>query len=122
MKYIWLDEYCLSNTGTEKEYKIEWEATLYRIGGKMFAMVGEDKQGRQIVTLKCEPDFGQFLRDTHKDIMPGYYMNKTHWNSVDLNGDVPDDIVRQMIDMSYTLVLHSLSLKMQRAILEVHTE
>ncbi len=118
MKYEWLDAYCLSKKGAEKDYKVEWEVTRYMIGGKMFAMVGDNKQKRPIVTLKCAPEFGEFLRQTHEDIAPGYYMNKLHWNSVDLNGDVPDETVREMVDMSYELILHGLPKTAQKAILD----
>lgn len=116
MKYEWMDEYCLSKKGAEKDFKAEWEAIRYLIGGKMFAMQGGDKDNKAIITLKCEPVFGQALRQQYEHIIPGYYMNKEHWNSVYLDGDVPDEILRQMIDMSYELVLKSLSKKAQKEI------
>lgn len=113
MKYEWLDEYCLSKKGAEKDFKLEWDATRYTIGGKIFAMQGGDKDKKAIITLKCDPLFGKTLRDQHKHIVPGYYMNKEHWNSVYLDGDVPDDVLKHMIDMSYELVLNSLSNKVR---------
>lgn len=116
MKYQWLDEYCLSKKGSEKDFKVEWDATRYFIGGKMFALQGGDKYKKPIITLKCDPLFGELLRDEHEHIIPGYHMNKEHWNSVYLDGDVPDDILKQMIDMSYQLVLNSLSKKKQEEI------
>lgn len=117
MKYEWLDGYCLSKSGAVEDFKIEWDATRYLIGGKIFAMQGGDKDKKAIITLKCEPLFGQHLREEYKDIVAGYYMNKQHWNSVYLDGEVPDDILKQMIDMSYELVLNSLSKKMQKDII-----
>jgi predicted DNA-binding protein (MmcQ/YjbR family) len=117
MKYEWLDEYCLSKQGVDKDFKIEWNAIRYLIGGKIFAMQGGDKDKKAIITLKCEPPFGQFLREQYQHIVAGYYMNKEHWNSVYLDGNVPDDILKQMIDMSYDLVLNSLSKKMQKEII-----
>lgn len=122
MKYEWLDEYCLSKKGVEKDFKIEWDATRYLIAGKMFVMQGGDKNKKAIVTIKCEPTFGQLLRENYEHIIPGYYMNKEHWNSVYLEGDVPDDVLKQMIDMSYELVLNSLSKKKIREIMEVNSE
>ena len=116
MAYSWLDDYCASKKGAVKEYKIEWEAIRYMIGGKMFVLQGGDKTGKPIITLKCEPLFGEALRQQYSDIIPGYYMNKTHWNSVYLDGAVPDDVLRQMIDMSYDLVLGGLSKKVQQEI------
>lgn len=118
MGYQWIDEYCLSKKGVKKDFKIEWEAFRYLIDGKMIGMQCKDKEKRSIVTLKCEPLFGQSLRERYEHIVPGYYMNKQHWNSVYLDGNVPDEILKDMIDMSYELILKSLSKKRQREILE----
>ena len=98
MPYPWIDAYCLSKKGVVKDYKEEWEATRYQVGGKMFAMQGGDKEGNPIFTLKLPPDFGRFLRQQYPDIVPGYYMNKEHWNSLFLHGAVPHALVREMID------------------------
>ncbi|HBC75538.1 MAG TPA: DNA-binding protein [Candidatus Wallbacteria bacterium] len=118
MKYKWLEEYCLSKKGAVKEYKPEWEAFLYRVGGKMFAMAGEDGGKKPIISLKCEPMTAQLLRSQYSDVVPGYYMNKEHWNSVYLEGAVPAEALKQMIDMSYDLVLNSLTKKMIKQIQE----
>lgn len=121
MKYEWLNEYCLSKKGTIKDFKVEWDATRYLIGGKMFAMQGGDKYNKAIITLKCDPLFTRSLREQYQHIVPGYYMNKEHWNSLYLDGDVPDDVLKQMIDMSYELVLSNLSKKVQKEIIEGKT-
>ncbi|GKU25053.1 MmcQ/YjbR family DNA-binding protein [Clostridium folliculivorans] len=118
MNYEWLDEYCLSKQGAKKDFKEEWNATRYFIGEKIFLMVGGDKYNKAIITIKCEPFFGQMLRDEYEHIIPGYHMNKLHWNSVYFDGDVPDNVVKQMIDMSYRIVLNSLSKKLQKEILK----
>ena len=81
------------------------------VGGKMFAMQGGDKQGRPIFTMKLEPSLGDFLRGQYQEIVPGYYMNKTHWNSLYLEGCVPEDVVRDMIEKSYEVTLSSLPKK-----------
>lgn len=117
MKYEWLDEYCNSKKGVVKDFKVEWQATRYMINGKMFAMQGGDKYGKPIITLKLEPLFGDLLRKQYEDIVPGYYMNKEHWNSVYLDGEVPDDVLRDMVDKSYLLIFNSLSKKAQAEIL-----
>ncbi len=111
MKYDWLEQYCLAKQGAVRDFKAEWDAARYLIGGKMFVMEGGDKEGKAIVTVKCEPAFGQFLRQTYEHIVPGYYMNKEHWNSVYVDGNVPDRVLKEMIDMSYELVLNSLTKK-----------
>lgn len=118
MRYEWIDEYCFSKSGVEKDFKVEWEAFRYLLDGKMIAMQCVDKEKRAIITLKCDPLLGQSLREKYEHIIPGYYMNKQHWNSVYLDGDVPDDILKNMIDMSYELILKSLSKKRQREILD----
>lgn len=118
MKYKWFDAYCLAKKGAWKEYKIEWDAIRYLVVDKMFVMQCKDKEKKHIVTLKCEPQFGQMLREQYSDIKPGYYMNKQHWNSVYLDGNVPDDVLRQMADMSYGLVFDGLSKKAQKEIVD----
>lgn len=118
MPYPWIEEFCLAMKGATRVYKPEWEALLYQVGGKMFAMQGGDNKGRRIITVKLEPSFGEMLRSRYEDIRPGYYMNKQHWNSVDLGGCVPDELLKTMFEQSYRLVLHSLPKKRQKEILE----
>jgi len=115
VKYPWIDEYCLAKSGAIKDFKVEWDVTRYLIGGKMFAMEGGDKYKKAIITLKCDPPFGEMLRQQYEHIVPGYYMNKEHWNSVYLEGDVPDKILQEMIDMSYQLVFSSLTKKIMKS-------
>lgn len=69
------------------------------------------------ITLKLEPEEGDFLRKQYEDIVPGYYMNKVHWNSVNPDGEVPDDLLKDLLDKSYQLVLGGLSKKKQQEIL-----
>lgn len=116
MNYPWMDDYFLAKPGTEKDFKPKWDATRYMLRGKMYGMVGGDKYGKSIVTLKLEPEFGEFLRGQYEDIVPGYYMNKEHWNSLYLEGSVPDDVLRDMIDRSYRLILAALPKKTQKEI------
>ena len=116
MNYEWIDAYCLSKKGVEKDFKVEWDATRYRIRDKMFGMMGGDKEKKPIFTVKLEPSFGEFLRAQYKDIIPGYYMNKEHWNSLYLNGSVPDEVVKEMIDRGYDVLLHSFSKKARQEI------
>lgn len=116
MKYTWIDEYCLHKKGAEKEFKPEWDATLYKLKGKMFAMQGCNNERKPIITVKLEPAFGEYLRREYKDITPGYYMNKLHWNSLYLEGDVPDEVVKDMLDRSYEIIFHGLSKKLQKEI------
>lgn len=117
MAYEWLDEYLMGKPGVTKDFKAEWDATRYMVAGKMFVMAGGDKEGTPIVTFKLEPEFGQFLRGQFPDaVVPGYYMNKVHWNSLYLGGDVPDGIVRDMADDAYKQILSALPKKIREGI------
>ncbi|MHC1748626.1 MAG: MmcQ/YjbR family DNA-binding protein [Cellulosilyticaceae bacterium] len=119
MKYQWLYEYLLDKPGVVQDYKEEWKWTRYLIGGKMYAAICKNATDEDcIVTLKLEPFQGELFRKTYKDITPGYYMNKTHWNSVDLEGDLPCEVLKEMADTSYALVLKGLPKKIQKEILE----
>lgn len=69
------------------------------------------------ITLKLEPLEGEFLRKQYMDIIPGYYMNKVHWNSIKANGAVPDALMKELVDKSYNLILAGFSKKKQREIL-----
>ena len=116
MKYDWIEVYCLSKKGAIREYKVEWDAIRYMIKDKMFVLQGDDNKGNQIITVKLKPEFGELLRMKYRDIIPGYHMNKVHWNSLFLDGDVPDDVVKEMLDESYELVIQSLNKKQQKEI------
>jgi len=111
MPYPWMDAYFLSRPCTRKDYQQDWQATRYFLDDKMYAMVGGDKYGKPIVTLKCDPVFAEILRSQYPDIIPAYYMNKHHWNSLYLDGCVPDSVLRDMIDMAHRLVWENLSAK-----------
>lgn len=118
MKYPWLDQYLLDKRGVTKDLQPDWNWIRYHVGGKMFAAVCLDEQDRPVyITLKLEPAEGDFLRQQYEDIIPGYYCNKLHWNSVRPDGQVPDALLREMLDKSYQLVLGGFSRKRQREIL-----
>ena len=118
MKYPWIDEYLLSKPGVTKNSE-NWNWDRYMIGGKMFAAVCMDDATNQpyYITLKLEPLEGELLRQQYPDILPGYYMNKLHWNSIRPDGEVPEDLMRTMLDKSYDLILKTFSKKKQAEIL-----
>ena len=118
MRYQWIDEYLKSMKGVSSDFKEEWNWTRYLLGDKMFAAVCKDDQGRDsLITLKLEPVEGQFLRQQYEDIIPGYYMNKVHWNSIKADGNVPDDLLKDLLEKSYRLVLAGLTKKKQKELL-----
>ena len=119
MKYEWIDEYLLKMPGVSKDLQKDWNWIRYRIGEKMFvAICLDDNDKPYYITLKLEPLEGDFWRKQYEDIIPGYYMNKTHWNSVKADGNVPDDILMDLLEKAYRIVLESLSKKRQKEILE----
>lgn len=119
MKYTWIDEYLTEKPGVTRDLQKDWNWMRYQIGGKMFAAVCRDGSDRPYyITLKLDPLEGDFWRKQYEDIIPGYYMNKTHWNSVKADGEVPDDILKDLLDKAYQIVLGSLSKKKQKEILE----
>ncbi len=118
MKYNWIDEYLMSKSGVIKDLKVEWNWIRYQIGGKLFVAICLDSKNQpHYITLKLNPDEGEFLRKQYEDIIPGYYMNKVHWNSVNPDGNVPDELLKEMLDKSYNLILSSFSKKKQSEIL-----
>lgn len=109
MKYNWVDEFLMEMKGVTRDFKEEWNWTRYLLADKMFAAVCKDDSGAdQLITLKLEPLEGDFLRQQYEDIIPGYYMNKVHWNSVKVDGAVPDELLKDMLEKSYGLVLKKL--------------
>lgn len=127
-KYEWLDEYLLSMAGVTKDYKLEWEWFRYMIGGKMFAATCQPDEKhagydcRELLTLKCEPQLAEALRAEYTDIIPGFYMDKRNWNSIFLDGGLPEDVLRGLCDRSYKLVFEKLTKKLQKEIAEGATK
>lgn len=118
MKYSWIDEFLMDKQGVTKDLQTDWNWIRYQIGGKMFAAVClDDADKPYYITLKLEPSEGESLRKQYEDIIPGYYMNKVHWNSIKADGVVPDEVLKDMLDKSYRLVLSGFSKKKQREIL-----
>jgi len=120
-KYPWLENYILAKVGVESDFKLEWEWTRFMIRGKMLVAFCADGTDNALITVKCEPDFNVSLRNTYPDIIEGYYMNKVHWNSIKVSGDVPDEVIKAMCDRAYNLILKSFSKKVQNEILTDNT-
>ena len=119
MKYPWIDEYLMKKPGVTRDLQKDWNWTRYQLDGKMFAAVcRDDNDLPYYITLKLTPLEGDFWRSQYEDIIPGYYMNKMHWNSVKADGNVPDAILQDLLDKAYRIVLGNLSKKRQKEILE----
>ena len=118
MKYPWIDEYLLQKRGVTKDLQTDWNWIRYKIGDKMFAAILLDwNNNPYYINLKLDPQEGEFLRGQYEDIIPGYYSNKRCWNSITPDGAVPDELLKEMLDKSYSLVLSGFSKKKQREIL-----
>ena len=102
--------------GTARDYKPEWDAIRYFVGDVIFAMRGENKEGDSLMTVKLPIGDGEILRLRYPDIIPGYYMNKQHWNSIILDGDVPEQVLVDCIKLAHHTVFVKLTKKKQREI------
>lgn len=99
-----LEQYLMNKPKVTTKYVDKMKTMKFLINNKVFCMLGMDKDGRPIVTMKCEPDVNSSLREQYPEIVGGYFMNKDHWNSIPLQSSVPEETVKNMIDISYKLV------------------
>ena len=113
-------EYCLSKKGVTQHFPFDKDTLVFKIGGKMFALSSllQWEKGEPSVNLKCNPDYALELRAQYGDVQPAFHMSKVHWNTVVINGEVPDKFVKGLIDDSYILVFKSLTKNTQNEILE----
>ncbi len=98
---------CLSFTGAEETFPFGPETSVFKVGGKMFALSQLDAVSLR-VSLKCEPRLAEALRQAHAAVIPGYHLNKRHWNTVIIDGSLPDNAIRDMVEDSYDLVVSKL--------------
>jgi predicted DNA-binding protein (MmcQ/YjbR family) len=84
-------------------YPIGKEAAVYKTKDKMFALIAEDSKPVRL-SLKCDPNLAQHLREKHESVMPGYHLNKKHWNTIVLSGQLPWEDIQALIRHSYDLV------------------
>jgi predicted DNA-binding protein (MmcQ/YjbR family) len=95
--------HCLSKPGCEETTPFGPDVLVYKVSGKMFAATVPDEFPSR-VNLKCDPERAVAIREEYEGIVPGYHMNKKHWNTVLLDGSVPAKLIRELIDHSYGLV------------------
>ena len=98
---------CLALPGAVEEFPFGDEVSVFKVGGKMFALSALDGTPLEI-SVKCDPDIARQLRAAHQAIRPGYHLNKRHWNTITLDGALPDQMVTDMLTDSYDLVVASL--------------
>lgn len=112
-------KYCNSKKGVVEDFPFDFQTLVFKIGGKMFALTDIDSE-ELTLNLKCDPYVSLELRSRYSQITPGYHMNKKHWNSVIVDGSIPDKEILKLIDDSYNLVLKGLK-KSIRAEIENNT-
>lgn len=121
-RYDWLDQYLMAKPGAEQDFKVEWQWQRYLVRDKMYAAICTpdlkyaEHAGRTMVLLKCDPLLAEAFRREYPDVVPGFYSDKRCWNTVYLDGQVPDQVLRDMCDMSYQLVTGKLTKAAQRAL------
>lgn len=112
----------LGKPEAEHCYPFGDDVSVFKVRGKMYATHAHNFRGEEAINLKCEPSQALALRDVFDAVVPGYHMNKKHWNTVMLNGDVPLPEVERMIDHSYSLVVKGLKKAERQALVALYGE
>jgi predicted DNA-binding protein (MmcQ/YjbR family) len=116
MDRTWIEDVIENMKGTSIEFKEGWGSMLYRLEGKMIGMRGSYKDGRPILTIKLPPEQGQILREVYEDIFPGYYSNKTHYNSIFLDAGFDREFITELLEDSWQCVFETLPKKTRAAL------
>ena len=109
-------DYCLSLPAASEDFPFDETTLAFRVVNKIFAMI--DLEDTQWFVLKCDPDYALELRDRHPEITGAWHMNKKHWNQLDLEGHLTDELIQKLILHSYKLVAS----KLPRKVKEAHPE
>lgn len=110
-------EYCLNKKGTNEDYPFDEETLVFKVGGKMFILISLEKIPLQI-NLKCDPERAIELREQFENVKPGWHMNKKHWNTIIVEGNIRWDDLKNWIDHSYDEVVKTLKKSMRKKIIE----
>ncbi len=112
MNYEELHLYCSNMKGVTEEFPFDETTLVFKVMGKMFAICGLNEVEAR-VNLKCDPEKSIEFREEYSDIIPGWHMNKKHWNTVFLERELSDEFIRALIDHSYNLIVDSLPRKLK---------
>jgi predicted DNA-binding protein (MmcQ/YjbR family) len=111
-----LRTYCLSKTGVTESTPFGDDILVYKVMEKAFILAGIDSFPPSF-NAKCDPEYAIELRESHpQHILPGYHMNKKHWNTIIMDGELPEPLTRGLIDQSYELVVQGLTKKQKEAL------
>ncbi len=103
-----IERYLSDLNGSEGSYPFGPEALVFKVLGKMFALVSQ-KEDIPRVTLKCLPADGEVIISQYESVTPGYYMNKKHWITISLTGELPEEMIAGLADGSYKLIVSKLT-------------
>ena len=103
-----IETYLATFKGAENSYPFGPEALVYKVMGKMFALVSQQEEPAR-VTLKCIPEEGEVLTGQFESVVPGYYMNKRHWITISLTDELPAETIAELASSSYSLVVSKLT-------------
>lgn len=106
-----LDEvraYCMKKPSARETFPFGEGALVFKVMNKMFALANTEGAPTSL-SLKCEPELAVLLREKYEAVTPGYHLNKRHWNTLRLDGSLPAEVIRELIDLSYSLVLQGLT-------------
>ena len=104
----WLRERCLALPEASEEFPFGDEVSVFKVGGKMFALCSLDAGPPLQLSVKCDPELAVQLRSAYPAVTSGYHLNKRHWNTITLDGSLPDEMVADLLGDSYDLVVASL--------------
>jgi predicted DNA-binding protein (MmcQ/YjbR family) len=108
--------YCLAKKAVTESFPFDNDTLVFKVMGKMFALVNLD--GDLSINLKCDPEKALELREHYPAVLPGYHMNKTHWNTVNIDGSIDNKYIYQWIDDSYNNIVSSLSKKQKEELIK----
>jgi predicted DNA-binding protein (MmcQ/YjbR family) len=108
-----LRELCLAFPGSAETFPFGAKTSVFKVADKMFALSQLDEHPLR-VSLKCEPQLAEQLRQTHPAVIPGYHLNKRHWNTVIIDGSMPEQMIKEMVEDSYDLVVSKLPIARRR--------
>jgi predicted DNA-binding protein (MmcQ/YjbR family) len=110
-----LRSWCLGMPGSQETFPFAPETSVFKVAGKIFAIARLDGEPLR-VSMKCEPALAEQLRLSHPSIVPGYHLDKRHWNTVTLDGSLDDGMVRDLVEDSYALVVDGLPRRAREAL------
>jgi predicted DNA-binding protein (MmcQ/YjbR family) len=109
--------WCQAQPQAVEEFPFGPDTRVFKVGGRIFAIFPAGEcPGR--VSLKCDPGLAEVLRERHPGVTPGYHLNKRHWNTVDLGGSVPGEVVQDLLEHSYTLIVDGLPRRLREELRE----